>query len=129
MSIKSTSLRTAVAAAVLAIASTALYAESAPIAGVQLDAVQHSTAVRYSDLNLALPSDVAELYRRISIAADQVCGPRALTGSYSASAGYTRCFDRAVEHAVAHVGQPALTAFYQEKLQRSGPHELAVASQ
>jgi UrcA family protein len=97
-------------------------------AGAYADAqFQHSSLVRYSDLNLQRPSDVAKLYQRIAVAADQVCGPRSLTGSYSKSSIYASCYDDALAQAVARVNQAPLTLYYQQRMPR-GSQELAVAS-
>ncbi len=91
--------------------STAVHATPA-----RTNEMRHSAAVDFSDLNFNRPADVAALYARISYAADQVCGPRATTGSYSTSPGYLRCHANAVEEAVARVNRPELTAFHAEHL-------------
>jgi UrcA family protein len=78
--------------------------------------LQQSTSVRYADLNLDLPADVAKLYHRIADAADGVCGPRELTGSRLVSPGYQRCFADAVAQAIARVDRPALSAYHQQQL-------------
>jgi len=85
----------------------------------------HSSIVRYADLDLSRPSDVARLYERIAVAADQLCGPRLLSGAYSKSATYTSCYADAIGQAVASVNHAALTAYY---LQR-WPQPVAVAQQ
>ncbi len=84
------------------------------------DEMRHSAAVYFSDLSFNRPADVAALYERINFAADQVCGPRATTGSYSTSPGYLRCHAKAIEEAVARVNRPELTAFHAQHLAQDG---------
>ena len=81
--------------------------------------LRHFTAVRFEHVNFHRPREVATLYDRITYAANQVCGPRALTGFYYTSPGYTRCYTKAVSDAVASVNRPELTAYHQERLARS----------
>ena len=90
-------------------AATALYA-----ADTSRDESQHSVHVRYTDLNLNRHSDIARLYRRLRIAADQVCGPREF-GGYRAP-GYDSCVAGTVEQAVAAVDSAELTEFYEGKI-------------
>jgi UrcA family protein len=81
---------------------------------------QQSMVVHYADLNLAGPEGAAKLYRRIRTAAALVCGPRASPGSLWESASYRKCFNTAVEHGVAQVHQPALTAWHEQQRARGG---------
>ncbi len=99
---------------ITAVAATAVYATPAPA-----DDLRHSTAVYFSDLNFNRPGDVAAVYARITYAANQVCGPRATTGSYYTAPGYMRCYSQAVDRAIARVNRPELTAFYREQLARN----------
>jgi UrcA family protein len=108
-----------VAAIVLSIASSALYADSAP------GEIRHSTAVHYADLNLNQPAGVAALYRRITLAANRVCGQRTLTGSNYPLPGYTSCYNKAIASAVARVDHPQLSAYYRAQVARSGSSEIA----
>jgi UrcA family protein len=108
-----------VAVAVLSIASSALYADNA------LDGIRRSTTVHYADLNLNHPAGVAALYRRITVAANRLCGQRTLTGSFYAVPDYTRCCDKAVASAVARVDLPQLSAYYHAHAPRSGSQEIA----
>jgi len=107
-----------VSISILSVACAAAYA------GPQF---QHSSLVRYSDLNLQRPSDVARLYERIAIAADQLCGPRSLTGSYSQSATYTSCYNDAVAQAIERVNRAPLTQYYEQRTPHAS-REIAVAS-
>src|SRR5579884_1087110 len=77
-----------------------------------------TTAVSFSDLHFNRDTDVAAAYERITFAARQVCGPRAMTGSYYTSPGYARCYAQAVDQAIARVNSPELTAFHREQLAR-----------
>lgn len=95
----------AVSVAVAALVSTGLVRAADPPATTQ------QMMISYADLDLARPADVAVLYRRITLAAQRLCGPRPLTGSYHTSPGYDHCVTDAVAGAVARVHQPALTAF------------------
>ncbi len=98
------------AVSVIALTGAAAYADSQP--AVQFE---HSLIVRFADLNLDRPRDVARLYSRIALVADKVCGPRSLTGSYSKSADYASCYADTLAQAVAHVDQPALTAYFRQR--------------
>ena len=106
--------------AVLSLACAAAYADSATVE------FQQASAVRFSDLNLSRPSDVARLYQRIATAADKLCGPRSLTGAYSKSAIYQSCYSDTVAQAVARVNRAPLTAYYEERMQPTS-RELAIA--
>ena len=106
-------MKSSVAAAAVRILALAVLIPGTVFAGgPDFQGEQKSVAVRYSDLDLARPGGAAKLYRRIRTAADQVCGPRTLTGSIAESPSYRKCVDAAVEQAVAGVNQRALTAWY-----------------
>ena len=65
--------------------------------------------VSYRDLNLSRSADVQTLYRRIEHAAASACNavePRELARHLA----YVRCYDAAVEAAVAEVRSPELLA-------------------
>jgi UrcA family protein len=97
-------LLTGVAVSVFSLASAAAFADS-----------PRSSTVHFRDLNLDRPQDVARLYSRISIAADRVCGPRSLTGSYYKSADYTSCYADAIAQAVANVDHASVTGYYRQR--------------
>lgn len=103
-------LLTGAAVSFIALTGAAAYADSPPAVGFQ-----HTSIVRFEDLNLSRPRDVARLYNRITLGADKVCGPRSLTGSYSKSAIYASCYAETVAEAVARVDQPALTAYFRQR--------------
>ena len=86
-----------------------------------------SLSVRYADLDLERPADVARLYQRIRRAAEDVCGPRLLTGSRVPVTGYQPCFADAVAQAVARVDRPALSAYHQQRLGTASQHDATIA--
>jgi UrcA family protein len=86
----------------------------------------HASIVKFRDLDLNRPHDVAKLYNRITVAADRVCGPRSLTGSYYKTADYESCYADAVARAVAHIDQPAVTSYYRQ--QRLAEPSLKIAA-
>jgi UrcA family protein len=94
-----------------AAASATAYAEPESI----LD-MEDSTTISVKYINFNQPDEVAALYRRIAYAADRVCGPHNVPGFHFDSPGYTRCYDKAVNDAVASVDRPELTAYYQGRL-------------
>ncbi|HWJ36938.1 MAG TPA: UrcA family protein [Steroidobacteraceae bacterium] len=122
MSLRTKIVLGSIAAIVLLITSPALYADSAP------DEIRHSTTVHYADLNMNKPAGTAALYRRITVAASRVCGPRALTGSYYPLPDYTRCYNKAIATAVAQVDRPQLTAYYHAQTAQSGSQKMTSVS-
>jgi UrcA family protein len=104
-------------AAALAVLVNAVMAVS--LAATPDATVSRSLTVRYSDLSLERPADIAQLYHRIRVAADGVCGPREATGSHFELPQYRSCFDAAVSNAVAAVASPALSAYYRKQLPAS----------
>jgi UrcA family protein len=110
------------AVSVLALAGTAAYADTTP--------VNHSQphVVRYKDLDLDQPRDVARLFNRISTAADGVCGPRSF-GGYPKTADYKSCYSDAIARAVAHIDRPLVTAYFQQHGSDSASGRLTIAQQ
>jgi UrcA family protein len=74
-----------------------------------------SLAVSLSDLNLSRTADVAKAYRRLHIAAEQVCGSATVTGSRLPSRDWRKCIDATVEGAVRQLDRPALTAYHEAR--------------
>ncbi len=96
---------TALAAACLAVASPAVQAaEKSP----DFKSVK---TVQFGDLNLGNPQGVERLYRRIVAAAQQVCDSRQ-GRSLQAQVQDSICTKQSIAHAVAAVGQPALSALH-----------------
>jgi UrcA family protein len=102
-----------------AAAAATVYAEPEQNFGMQ-----DSTAISVKKVNFNRPDEVAALYRRITYAADRVCGPRTVPGFHFDSPKYSRCYDKAVDAAVANLDRPELTAYYQER-QVHNPRHLA----
>jgi UrcA family protein len=71
--------------------------------------------VRYGDLDLSKPPDVAKLYRRIERAANMICES---SGSVSL---VKRCMQKTIEDTVTRINRPPLSAFYWDHAK----HELA----
>jgi UrcA family protein len=69
--------------------------------------------VSFKDLNLDTPEGAAVLYRRITSAANEVCGN---PDRYDLSQlGLQICIKDAVSRAIAEVNRPMLTSLYQAK--------------
>jgi UrcA family protein len=110
------------AVSVIALACGATYADPPSPVGFQ-----HSSLVRYSDLNLSRPQDVAKLYSRITLAADRLCGPRSLTGSHYKAADYASCYSDTIAQAVARVDQPSLSAYFRQRSPEPVAREFSIA--
>jgi UrcA family protein len=95
----------ALATAFLAVTSTSVHA--ADTSGSE----PMKRTVTYGDLNLADPSGVEQLYRRVVGAARQVCD--SLDGrSLQEKVQFSICVNQSIARAVAAVDQPALTALH-----------------
>jgi UrcA family protein len=100
---------------VLSLACAAAYADSGPSAETTLLNGSRSELVRFNDLNLDKPRDVARLHSRITLAADRVCGPRSFAGYYNKTADYEICYSDAIDRAVAHIDRPSVTASFRHR--------------
>jgi len=103
------------AASMFWMACAAVHADNVPTVAVS----SPSTTVSFRDLDLQRPGDVARLYRRLNAAADLVCGPRAFDVFYYTLPKYRACVADAVQKAVAHINQPALSAYSRLQLEQS----------
>jgi UrcA family protein len=112
----------ATAVSVIGIACTAAHADSPSSVGFQ-----RSSLVHYSDLDLNRQQDVAKLYTRITAAADQLCGPRSLTGIHYKWTDYARCYNATVAQTVAKVDRPTLSAYFQQHSLESVSGETSIA--
>jgi UrcA family protein len=65
--------------------------------------------VSYADLNLSQPVDVQTLYRRLRNAAASVCS-QYQSRELAVHHAYTRCYESALESAVAEIRSPELLA-------------------
>ncbi len=82
--------------------------------------IRRSETVRYGDLDLANQPGAVTLYRRLHLAATDVCSlPQ--EGRYPSGPDYERCVREAMGNAVASVDQPVLTTYAQS-------HGVAVTS-
>jgi UrcA family protein len=73
--------------------------------------------VRFADLNVANPDGAAVLYSRIAHAAREVCAPEFGTEALSADLSSRECRKQAIARGVNDVNTPALTSYYQQKVQ------------
>jgi UrcA family protein len=119
-----TKLLNGAAVSVVSLACAAAYAQSPSRVGFE-----RSSQVQYSDLNLSQHRDVAKLYTRILFAADQVCGPRSLTGIHYKWADYTSCYNDTVAQTVARVGNSSLSVYFQQQSPQLVSANLSVARQ
>lgn len=97
------------AVSVLSLACATAYADTPPPIG------SHPELVRYDDLNLDQPRDVARLYDRVSSAADKVCGTRSFASHYKKIADYEICYKETVASAVSHINRPSVTSYFQQR--------------
>ena len=92
--------------------------------------VVSSRTIRFADLNLQTREGATAVYRRIEHAADAMCsvswGIRTLGGTSTMAAQVSECKSEAIEHAVAKVKAPMLTAVLEEKSARKH-HPLLLA--
>ena len=82
-------------------------------------------AVRFGDLNLGTRAGVETLFRRIQIAAGEVCNEYEPRGTFLPSAAHQSCVRSAVSGAVRDVDSPLFTAYYYEREDR---HFLNISS-
>jgi UrcA family protein len=92
--------------AIAALPATATHAESTQI--------KRSETVHYGDLDLANQPGAVTLYRRLHLAATDVCSLPS-EGRYPSGADYQRCVEQAMGDAVASVDQPVLTTYAQSR--------------
>ena len=118
----------AVAVSALSLATAAAHADSAPNSAPPLLTDSHELVVRFSDLNLDQPRDVARLYIRVSSAAENVCGPRSM-GGYFPTAGYVACYSDAVNRAVARIDRPSVSAYFRQRGAAVASRKLTFAQQ
>jgi UrcA family protein len=103
------------AVSILSLTCAAAHADSTANADTTLLMGPHAQVVRFHDLNLEQPRDLARLFNRVSAAADGVCGPRSFAGLYNKTADYESCYSDAVARAVAHIDRPSVTQYFQQR--------------
>jgi UrcA family protein len=84
-------------------------AGAAGAAGTDSDAP--SVIVKYSETSLETSGGVNELYRRITVAARQVC-PAASIRDLVAQQQVAQCREQAIARAISQVGNPQLAALH-----------------
>jgi UrcA family protein len=100
------------------ITTSAMLVASALLGSIaQADARQDRTAIQLADLNLDRPADIAVMYERINLAAEQVCRQHALNGSDVVSPAYGHCVADTVEKVVGKINRAPLTAFSRQRKQ------------
>ena len=77
-----------------------------------------SMVVRFHDLNLANPKDVATLYLRITRAARWVCRDDTGMRDMEKLKHWQECVYTTIERAITDANRPALTAFHRGKTTR-----------
>ena len=106
-------MKTTIATLVLLIgAGTGAPAMATVSQSLSAPAETHQVRVHYGDLNVSSATGAAELYRRISFAAHEVCGDVTISSYLNLSRAYRECRQTAMEEAVAKVDRPKLTALY-----------------
>jgi UrcA family protein len=70
-----------------------------------------SVTVHFEDLDTNNAHGAAVLYRRIKVAAQDVCSDLATVRSLTLSARYASCVEGAISDAVAKVNRPLLTGY------------------
>ena len=80
---------------------------------------QQTVAVRFGDLNLDTDGGVETLFRRIQIAAVEVCQAYEPRGTHRHSAAHQSCIWSAVSGAVGRLDSPLLNSYFHERERRS----------
>ena len=99
------------------VTSSVLVASALIATAAQADTRPDQTAIHLGDLRLDRPADVAVMYQRINLAAEQVCRQRALNGSDVISPAHEHCVTDTVEKVVASINRAPLTAFSRQQKQ------------
>jgi UrcA family protein len=76
-----------------------------------------SITIKYSDLNLATPSAVEVLYRRVEVAAKEVCN-HGETRELARQILAEKCVNEAMTNAIQKIDVPQLNALYRTKSNR-----------
>ena len=94
-----------------------LVASALVATAAQADARPDQTSIHLGDLRLDRPADVAVMYQRINLAAEQVCRQHALNGADVVSRGYGYCVADTVEKVVSNINRAPLTNFSRQNKQ------------
>ena len=73
-----------------------------------------SVKVSFSDLDMKNPMAQKVLYRRLKLAANEVCGPVSVhqAGSFSDAREGRQCYRQALDKAVSELNMPAIKALH-----------------
>jgi len=93
---------------VLTVGSALALAHPTPASSRDLSDV----VVSYQDLDLSRPADVQALYHRLQHASSSVCGQMPARKELSRHLAWQRCYDAALDGAVAQVDAPQLLALH-----------------
>jgi UrcA family protein len=94
-----------------------LIASTLLVTNAQADERADRTTIHLADLSLERPADVAAMYQRINLAAEQVCRQHALNGADVVSRGYGYCVADTVEKVVSNINRAPLTNFSRQNKQ------------
>jgi UrcA family protein len=108
----------------MVLTATFLVATGVTVAGNQSHAAPtvdtaSGIRVRFSDLDLSKPQDVATLYKRLRWAAWTVCEPNS-SAHLESKSRFDRCVEQTTEDAIDQVNRPELTAFHREHTKGAG---------
>jgi UrcA family protein len=108
--------------ALLALPALFLAASAVAAAAVQ---APPSLTVRYDDLNLNSTEGVADLYKRIQVAATEVCRPAEGPQSVARMrwTAWNRCYYHALGDAVGTVHSDKLSAYHWQRIRGRGYQE------
>lgn len=115
---KTNTLQSRILGTLIAIVGTAGLALPAH-AGTPAGTTHSAVVVQYADLNLASPAGAKALYARLGAAADKACGGAPTAQALGRQAAYRACYDRAMNKAVAKVGQPQVRAVHAARVTNS----------
>jgi UrcA family protein len=76
--------------------------------------------VSYADLNLESAAGIQSLYGRLKFASQRVCAPWDDGRSSHANFVFQRCYQTALDSAVAKINRPVLTAMHNSRRQEAG---------
>jgi UrcA family protein len=93
-------------------------AGAAPAADATDPTQPPTVVVSYDDLNIDSPQGARILYARIRTAATRVCGSFEGRGP-EAFSHFRKCYQQAMDAAVAQVDRPAVTALYAQAIRLS----------
>jgi UrcA family protein len=97
------------------LAGLATTIDTAPVSAALPEYTTNSVKVSFADLDLSTNAGAETLYKRIQLAANQVCGSYRDRRSMKFYQDWKTCRSQAIENAVAKVDRPTLTAVHSNK--------------